>query len=70
MRKLSTRADRRIAASHHDIWAYRLDFLLVPDAIPSSVDQQLLATGTEQIGDELDRMAELLEARTRTPSIS
>lgn len=163
MRKLSTRADRHIAASSHDIWAYRLDFLhlpeynpsvrqielvsesgpdgtgalyrfdliieggshrvdlrvirsvpaelvaielggalpaeeeftvlpgapdedgapgtancvatitltlLVPDAIPSSVDQQLLATGTEQIGDELDRMAELLEARNRTPSIS
>jgi uncharacterized protein YndB with AHSA1/START domain len=35
MRSLSTRAERHIAAAPHDIWAYRLDFLHLPEYNPS-----------------------------------
>lgn len=43
--------------------------LLVPDTIPTAADPQLLESGTRQIGDELEQMARLLEAGTRTSSI-
>jgi hypothetical protein len=35
MRRLSTRVERHIAAAPHDIWAYRLDFLHLPEYNPS-----------------------------------
>lgn len=43
--------------------------LLVPDTISTIADAQLLESGTRQIGDELEQMARLLEAGTRTSSI-
>jgi uncharacterized protein YndB with AHSA1/START domain len=42
--------------------------LLVPDTIPTVADPQLLDSGTRQIGDELERMAERLEADTPSSS--
>ncbi|MHB1712086.1 MAG: SRPBCC family protein [Acidimicrobiales bacterium] len=35
MRKLSTRVRKHISAVPHDIWAYRLDFLHLPEYNPS-----------------------------------
>jgi hypothetical protein len=43
--------------------------LLVSDAIPTLADVQLLESGTRQIGDELEHLAGLLEAGTRTSPI-
>jgi hypothetical protein len=42
--------------------------LLVPDSTPAFADAPLLKRGTDQIGDELGRMAALLEAAAGDPS--
>ncbi|HEV3281550.1 MAG TPA: SRPBCC family protein [Acidimicrobiales bacterium] len=51
MRRLSTRAERHIAAGPHDIWAYRLDFLHLPEYNPSVRGiEQLAQSGPDGSG--------------------
>ena len=51
MRRLSTRAERRIATAPHDIWAYRLDFLHLPEYNPSVRGiEQLAQSGPDGSG--------------------
>jgi uncharacterized protein YndB with AHSA1/START domain len=51
MRSLSTRAERHIAAAPQDIWAYRLDFLHLPEYNPSVKGiEQLAHSGPDGSG--------------------